>query len=237
MKSLPSNANYSCRRIPEIKSRGFFLAIIGPDGSGKTSVAETLSKSLESHFDQVPMYIHGDFDILPRLKSLRKIWAKIKRREMPPDPDYTKKHAGAAAVPHSLVRSLGYVCYYYWGYLLGHFTILLAKANNKIIIADRYFYDYFFLRDSMRIPHWLLRLLIYFIPRPDLIVFLDADAEEIYARKNELTIEEIKRQQDIIRKICKWLPNYIAIDTHKGISQTVEQVKAAIFTKIVKKNK
>ena len=89
----------------------------------------------------------------------------------------------------------------------------------------------------MRLPHWLLRFLSWFIPKPDLVVFLDADAESIYQRKNELTIEEIERQQAIIKKICKWLPNCISIDTRMGISQTVKQVHAAISTKIAEKNR
>jgi len=234
---IESNSRIDWGGIPETRNGGFFLVIVGPDGSGKTTIADGIMYFWQENCDKAPLYIHGDFGILPRLKYLRKLWAKIRGRKLPPDPDYTQKHAGAKAVPHSLTKSLLYIAYYYWGYIWGHYKIFSAKAKDRLIIADRYFYDYFFQRGNMKLPHWLLRFLSRFIPQPDLVVFLDADAESIYQRKNELTIEEIKRQQDIIKKICKWLPNCVSIDTRKGISQTVEQVQAAISTKMVEKNR
>ena len=225
------NLNYQDNKSLSRHGKGLFLVIIGPDGSGKTTVAEAIISFWEETFHKVPFYIHGDFSVLPRLKILRILLAKISGRKLPPDTDYTKKHSGAKIVPHSLYKSLLYLSYYFWDYILGHFKILIAKGSNRLVIADRYFYDYFFLRGNMKLPHWLLRLLSCFIPKPDLTVFLDADAEIIYARKNELTIDEIERQQAILGKI-KWLPNFIIIDTHNGISQTVEQVKISMMQSI-----
>ena len=216
---------------------GFFLAVLGPDGSGKTTTAQAFSQVWKLHSYQIPIYIHGDFNVLPHLKSLRKIWAKITGRELPPDTDYTQKHAGAEAVPHSLFRSLAYLSYYYWGYLWGHFHIRKVRRERQLIVADRYFYDYFYQRTNMNLPHFLLRILSYLIPVPDLIVFLDADAHAIYERKNELTVEEIQRQQNVISEICEWLPNSVIVDTEKGIADTVDQVKVAVANRIAEMNK
>ena len=59
---------------------------------------------------------------------------------------------------------------------------------------------------------------------------------EIYRRKDELTIEEIRRQQDVMNKIGRWLPNCIWVDTEKGISETVGQTLTLMLSAMSKRN-
>ena len=216
---------------------GCFVVILGPDGSGKTTVANEVMSYWEKEFHKKPLYIHGNFAVLPRLRILRRIWATLRGRELPPDPDYTLKHSGAQAVPHSVGKSLCYLAYYYWGYVLGHFRIFLAQGQDRLIVADRYFYDYFFQRGNMHLPHWLLRMLSRFIPRADLVVLLEADPQAIYDRKKELTVEEIGRQQSIIRKMAGWLPNVLRVRSDIGIDTTVRESRKAIFTAMAKRHR
>lgn len=213
-----------------------FIVIIGPDGSGKTTIAQDFMAFWTAKFHTHPFYIHGNFSILPRLRVLRKIWANIRRRELAPEPDFTLKHSGANTVPHTLTKSLCYLAYYYWGYVFGYLKIFLARGKGRPVVADRYFYDYFFQRGNMHLPHPLLRFLSLFIPKPDLVIFLDAPAREIYARKNELTIQEIERQQNAIKRILKWLPHPISISATDGIGKTVEKVKEAVMKSISRKS-
>jgi energy-coupling factor transporter ATP-binding protein EcfA2 len=137
-------------KMPLAQGNGFFLVVIGPDGSGKTTISNEIASFWEGSFHQKPLYIHGDFGFLPRLKYLRQLWAKLRGREPAVDIDYTAKHAGAEASPHSLLKSLTYLSYYYWGFLFGHFKIFLTKSSGKLVVADRYFYDYFFQRGNMK---------------------------------------------------------------------------------------
>ena len=219
------------------KPLGFFIVVLGPDGCGKTTIAKHVGQAWQQTVPpgKEPEYIHGDFNNLPRLRGIRRLWAKMRGRPLPPEPDYTKKHAGAEVVPHSLLKSLLYLGYYFWGYVLGHAKVQRIKAQDRILIADRYFYDYFFQRGNMRLPHWLLRFLTWFIPKPDLTVVLNADTEAIYARKQELTVEEIDRQQAVIRRICRWLPNVIEVRTDQDIESTVAEVKVAMTDRLLSK--
>lgn len=216
------------------KPLGVFVVLLGPDGAGKTTIAKALGEEWQQIIPSVkePEYIHGDFRLLPRLRIIREVWAKIQGRNLPPDPDYTQKHSGVKVVPHSLKKSLLYIAYYYWGYILGHYKIFSAKAKDRLIIADRYFYDYFFQRGNMNLPHWLLRFLSWFIPQPDLIVYLDRDAHDIYGKKDELTIVEIERQQEILRKLVGIFPNAVSVNGDNGIESTVRQIQHFIFSRM-----
>ena len=221
------------------KPLGIFVVILGPDGSGKTTISNTLSTNWKFTVPpgKEPAYIHGDFKVLPRLRILRELWARCRKREISPEPNYTKRHAGAEAIPHSLRKSICYLAYYYWGYLFGHLKVNSILGKDHLIVADRYFYDYFFQRGNMHLPHKLLRVLSWFIPRPNLVVVLEADPQAIYDRKPELTIQEIERQQLILREMASWLPNVVKIRSDIGIEETVQEIKKAMFSSIAKRNR
>jgi thymidylate kinase len=208
---------------------GIFIVLIGPDGSGKTSIAKKIMSDWEADFHTKPFYIHGDFHIMPRLGNIKKFIAILTRRKVAPEPDFTKRHSGANVIPHSLLRSLIYLIYYFPGYLLGHLFVFWAKGRDKLIIADRYFYDYFFQRGNMKLPHRLLKALSLLIPRPNATLYLDSNAREIYQRKDELTIEEIQRQQNIITQINNWLPNFNSIKSDIDIKETIYKIKNVIY--------
>lgn len=215
-------------------TKGLFVVIIGPDGSGKTTVADAIEKECLAAHSMMTTRIHGGFNILPRLKILRKAFAALLRKEMRPDPDYTIKHSGAIVKPHNLLRSFVYLTYYYWDYLLGHFYVRKQIKLGRLILADRYFYDYFYQRGNMNLPHGFLKVLCNFIPKPDILIFLNADAQAIYHRKNELTTDEIERQQKIITKIISWLPNSITVESNQHLSFTMSKIIEIISQKLNK---
>lgn len=217
---------------------GLFVAVIGPDGSGKTTLCNVLAEwwKTQFHFSQA-IHVHGGFRVLPPLKILRRAWAKLTGKPMKPDVDFTQRHSGSSVRPHSLIRSLAYLCYYLWDYVLGHLIVFRHKGKNRLVIADRYFYDYFLHLANSRLPAWLIRYANWFIPKPDLVVLLDADPEEIYRRKDELTVQEITRQQDAMREISRWLPNCIWINTGKGVAETARQAQTAMLRAMAANNR
>lgn len=65
-------------------------------------------------------------------------------------------------------------------------------------IYDRYYYDYYVdiqrykYGFSKRIPH----MFGFMIPKPDMVSILSARPEVLYERKQELTLDELKRQMN-----------------------------------------
>ena len=58
-------------------------------------------------------------------------------------------------------------------------------------------------------------------PKPDLIFTILRDAEDIFKGKPELTVEEIKRQQDNINALLNGNPCFHILDGNIGIQATV----------------
>ena len=74
-------------------------------------------------------------------------------------------------------------------------------AQARILLCDRYFFDAL----TSPAPGWLKPAMdwtaVRLTPRPDLVFVLEDDAEAIHARKPELTVWEIERQQSCFESL------------------------------------
>jgi thymidylate kinase len=90
---------------------------------------------------------------------------------------------------------------YVFGYLLRIYPLLAA---SRLVIFDRYYHD--LLVDDRRFryggPRWLARLVARMIPLPDLVLVLDAPAEILQARKQEVPAAESARQADAYQAVA-----------------------------------
>src|SRR5207244_2006476 len=103
-------------------------------------------------------------------------------------------HATSPRSPFA--SALRAVLYWFVYYTLGYFlTIHLALARSTLVVHDRHLVDA--LVDPRRYrytgPRWLLRLIWRLVPKPDLIVLLDAPPAVLQARKQEVPFEETAR--------------------------------------------
>lgn len=88
---------------------------------------------------------------------------------------------------------------YYWlDYVIGIPYLLRKEVQyEKYSIYDRYIYDFVVdpQRSRINLPDWLRKLYACMVIQPQIIFILYADFMVIYKRKQELTIDEIARQQ------------------------------------------
>src|SRR5258706_2611784 len=75
--------------------------------------------------------------------------------------------------------------------------------RSGLVLVDRYYYNYYLDPVSVKYygPAWLLGRLCPFFPRPDLVVVLRAPAEVLLGRKQELSAEEISRQNALLDRV------------------------------------
>lgn len=201
------------------------VVFIGPDGVGKTSVINRLMNSevIKSNFDKI-FYFHTFFPILPPLRSIisKLPFFKSKRVE---STDNTIKNL----IPISSPKCLIYPFYYGLNNILGHLWILRQSINSKILVFfDRYYYEYYIQPSFKNCPKRILDFFIKIIPKADLLVFLKSEPEVIYRRKQDLPIEEIKKQLLKCEEITNNSKVGIVIE-NRNLSETVKLIETKIL--------
>jgi thymidylate kinase len=195
---------------------GVGVVFLGPDGAGKSSVIAAVRRDLAGVF---PTSICLSFP--PAM--LRRL---LGRSEGP----VTLPHALSPRSPlASVARAVGYwFVYYTVGYWL---DVRPALARSTLVLHDRHMVDA--LVDPARYryagPRWLLRLIWRLIPKPDLIVLLDAPAAVLQARKQEVAFEVTARQRDAYRTLLGELGGGHVVDVARPMEQVASEVDAIIL--------
>ena len=215
-------SNYPSKRV--LHKCGLSVAFLSPDGAGKSTVISGIQVTCSGSFYGIENYYFR-----PHLFKNLGHYNKLN-----PSEEATSNENPHDVVVHGKCKSLLRFLFYNLDFILG--TILkvdVDKMKKKLVIFDRYYYDYFV--DMKRYRYsisskwaWCFR---YIIPRPDLVFVLDAPSDIIYARKQELTIEEIERQRAEFKKLKDKYVNMIVIDTSKQKEDVIAEVTGHILKK------
>lgn len=200
------------KRRSKKHNKGLFVAFIGPDGSGKTTLINNIKAKMSLFFSSISRY-HMRYNILPELKTglgISSMKGKVSGEGTSSDKTENKTKTKRSLL--SKTASWFVVLYYRFEFILGNKRIKKAKRNNGLVLFDRYFFDHFIQPTSRDLIMRRKRSLLRHIEKPDLLVHLFVDENIVYARKQELNKKEIAQQNKYIKEFVRGLDYAVTID-------------------------
>ena len=216
-----------------LPTRGVVVALVGTDGSGKSTVSQELRHRLAAlGFETSDAYFGMARGNLPGVATARR-WLGVPSASdpagavTPATPSSTVETAGTP-LGHATVRRVA--AWFYAGeYLWRYATLVMpGRRGRRVVVCDRYVYD---LEHSpwpgSRAAAWARAV----VPEPDLLVLPDAPAEVIHRRKPERSLAEQAAQQEWLRGVLESRPARVGemvVDTSGATVDPVSPVVAAV---------
>lgn len=225
------------------------VALIGPDGAGKTTVARELQRVLPVPVRYLYMGVSAESSnvVLPTTRIARRIkraTGAAPDTAGPPDPTRPARPrprsfiARRAADLRSFLRLANRLAEEWYRQALAW----RWERSGAVVVFDRHFFvDYHAYdvaaegRSTGQRVHGAILARLY--PKPDLVVYLDAPAEVLLARKGEGTLEALERRRGDYRAIAPLVDQFVEVDATRPLADVVASVAAAITARLERRER
>jgi len=217
----------------------FTVALTGPDGSGKSTITHRLEKELPIPVKYVYMGVNLESSnmVLPTTRlilELKRLSGGRPDMGGPPDPNKPRPRGAKRVFKEfkTSLRMLNLMAEEWYRQLI----VWQYVRRGYVVLSDRHFFcDYYahdVAGDRKRRPlanqlHGYM--LDRFYPRPDLMIFLDAPAEVLFARKGEGTVELLESRRQEYLALRHVVPQFAEVDVTQSIDQVTRQVADLIL--------
>lgn len=221
----------------------FTVALIGGDGAGKTTIANTIvqSSGLPMKYLYMGLSTRSSNYALPTSRLVLFIKQRMYKKTLKNTDTYLPEEMPASQLEYS-EKTHGWV----WNTV--RFLNRLAEAWYRQIISIRYqlrgyivVFDRHFFFDTapgainskeqklLFLDQLFFWIMSHWYPRPTLAIFLDAPPNLLYQRKHEATPEYLEQQRNVFLEQGKKLNHFETIDAsqplEKVIFETTQHIK------------
>ncbi len=200
-----------------LKHRGFWVALMAPDGGGKSTLAKTLLRQplLRPKLVYMGTNVESSTIGLPTSKWLRKQYKYS---------DGKPKSFGVKIVKLLVYPNRVLELYF------RAFVAIVYRLSGHTVIFDRFVYDSFLAKPAngmgKKIRRWLLH---GGVPHADVTYFLDAPGEVLFRRKKEHSPEALERQRQTFLGLQRRIPNMKIVDATQSPEVVQREVLGDIF--------
>jgi thymidylate kinase len=197
------------------RPKGLLIACLGPEGSGKSSVIEALREHPLQPFRDV-----HTMDLRPGVMRPGTVKANSASRRRAPRGRFG-----------TIAKLMMFVADYWLGYWL---QIRSRLVRTSLVVSDRYFDDVLVdpRRYRMERPRAFARILLRWVPRPELWLVFDLPSEALQARQTPLPADEAARQRAEYRRLLRGHENVVVLDADQPLEQVVNEAERAIVTQL-----
>jgi thymidylate kinase len=223
------------------------VAIIGPDGAGKSTISQLLEReALPAPVERIYMGVNLESSslMLPTTRlALRLKTARGRRADMVgPGTEIASPPTGSPA--RRVVRAVGRGVRLVMWLAEEWFRQLVAEWHRRrgaIVVFDRHFYaDYFHVDAaagrrsvSARLHRWLLQ---HAYPKPDLVICLDAPGQVLFDRKGEAGPEWLEQRRRHYLQLATVVPDFVVVDVDRPLEVVTREV-ATVITEYFEKRR
>ncbi len=218
-------------------------ALIGPDGAGKTTVCRRLEREL-GELGLPAEYIYMGVSkgssnrMLPTTRLLARLPGARADRTGPRDHASARQPASGRGGPLRALKATLGLCNRVAEEWFRQALSWRHRRHGKIVLFDRHFYADYYAYDiagpraglslARKLHGWMLE---HLFPRPDLVVYLDAPADVLLARKGEGNCDLLERRRRDYLEVGKRFADFVVVDATQSADRVVAEVANHIRTR------
>lgn len=199
------------------RQRGILIALLGPDGAGKTSLAQFLVNSKQVRAQHIYMGLNVEASTigLPTSRWLHK------QKKTPTGSPLRKKLLGALSFVDRIIS-----------YHLRCAAARYFRFRGQVVVLDRYIYDSWLSQPAPTAgKRFRRRIFEGGAPVPDLVLLLDAPGEMLLARKGEHSAEWLEAQRQAYLGLKDRIPQMVVVDATQPMHQVQREVTSLVVNR------